>query len=106
MEAESTAQRAQLQAESAALQEQRDALNRDRQSTQALSSLSAQVEAVSSTAVQREKRLTSLLENELMDREQRSECLFQISWATKERMAEVKLVSVQVPTKGSIVIAA
>lgn len=71
VDAETIAQRAQLDAEAAVLREERSALNRDRQNTEALSSLSAQVEAVSQTAIQREKRLTSRLEDELMDREQR-----------------------------------
>lgn len=71
VDAENSAKRAQLDAESAVLREERTALNRDRQSTEALSSLSAQVEAVSHTAIQREQRLTARLESELMDRERR-----------------------------------
>lgn len=71
VDAENTVQQAQLDAQTAALREERATLNRDRQSTEALSSLSAQVEAVSMTAMQREKRLTARLEDELMDREQR-----------------------------------
>ena len=71
VDAANSAQRAQLDSEAAALREERAAMNRERQSTEALSSLSAQVEAVSNTAIQREKRLTARLEEELMDREQR-----------------------------------
>ena len=71
VDAANSAQRAQLDSEAAALREERAAMNRERQSTEALSSLSAQVEAVSHTATQREKRLTARLEDELMDREQR-----------------------------------
>jgi hypothetical protein len=71
VDAENTSQRAQIDAASAALREERAALNRERHSTEVLSTLSAQVEAVSLTAMQREKRLTARLEDELMDREQR-----------------------------------
>jgi hypothetical protein len=86
VEAENAAQRAQLDVQTAALREERVALQRDRHSTEALSSLSAQVEAVSNTAIQREKRLTARLENELMDREQRYNCCTQLSTCVQRGM--------------------
>ena len=70
-DAAQVAQRAQLDAQTAALAEERALLDRNRATTETLSTLSSRVEVAALAAVQREERLTARLENELIDRERR-----------------------------------
>eukprot|EP00892_Ulva_mutabilis_P007133 jgi/Ulvmu1/4792/UM020_0077.1 len=71
IDAELASRKSQLEAEAAAVKEERALLDRNRQSTETLASLSARVEVASSAAIQREERLAARLEADLHERERR-----------------------------------
>lgn len=77
IDAELAEQKVQLEAEAAALKEERALLERNRQSAEMLSSLSARVEVASNAAIQREERLANRLDADLHERERRCECTTQ-----------------------------
>lgn len=56
------------------MKEERAVLERNRQSAEMLSTLSARVEVASAAAIQREERLASRLEADLHERERRYSC--------------------------------